>query len=259
MRDSVDSYLTLAEALANTASQIVRRHFRTPVPVDDKADLSPVTVADRDAETAMRAMIESAFPDHGIVGEEFGVTRGGASHRWVLDPIDGTKSFVTGRPLFGSLIALCREGKPIVGVIDCPAVGERWTAATGRPTLHQGRQARTRACPDLAKAWLYCTSPHMFEAADFERFERVRRAVKFPLYGGDCYAYGLVASGFADLVIEANLDAYDWAALVPVLEGAGGRCTDWTGRALDLTTPKSRIIAAGDPRVHGAALEILSS
>jgi inositol-phosphate phosphatase/L-galactose 1-phosphate phosphatase/histidinol-phosphatase len=259
MRDSVDSYLALAEDLANAASQIIRRHIRTPVSVDDKADASPVTVADRDAEAAMRTMIESAFPNHGIVGEEFGVTRGGASHLWVLDPIDGTKSFVTGRPLFGSLIALCRDGRPIIGVIDCPAVAERWTAASGRPTLHQGHEARTRPCPNLAKAWLYCTSPQMFEAGDFERFDRVRRAVKFPLYGGDCYAYGLVASGFADLVIEAGLSAYDWAALVPVLEGAGGRCTDWRGNALDLATPKSRIIAAGDSRVHRAGVEILSS
>src|SRR5512134_718059 len=162
MRDSVDSYLALAEDLANAASQIIRRHFRTPVSVDDKADASPVTVADRDAEAAMRTMIETAFPNHGIIGEEFGVTRGGASHLWVLDPIDGTKSFVTGRPLFGSLIALCRDGRPIIGVIDMPALDERWVGAEGRITTFNGRPARARACHELACAWLYSTSPLMF-------------------------------------------------------------------------------------------------
>ncbi len=257
MSDNVDAYLALAEQLASASSAIIRRHFRTPVPVDDKSDLSPVTIADRDAEEAMRAMIEERFPDHGIIGEEHGAERPGASHVWVLDPIDGTKSFVTGRPLFGTLIALCRDGRPLVGVIDCPAVGVRWTGAEGRATTHQGRPVHTRPCPDLGHAWLYCTSPQMFNQPEFARFEEVRRRVKFPLYGGDCYAYGLLASGFADLVIEASLNPYDWAALVPVIEGAGGVITDWSARSLSLETPKSRVVAAGDRRSHAAALGLL--
>ncbi len=259
MSDDIDSFLALAERLATASSAIIRRHFRTRIPVDDKADASPVTVADRDAELAMRALITETFPNHGIIGEEHGAEREGAMYVWVLDPIDGTKSFVTGRPLFGTLIALCRDGQPIVGVIDCPAVGERWTGATGHPTRHQGQPVRARPCAELAQAWLYCTSPQMFNETEFRRFEQVRRAVKFPLYGGDCYAYGLVASGFADLVIEAGLDPYDWAALVPVIEGAGGRLTDWGGRPLDLSVRKSQVIAAGDPRVHDQTLRILGA
>jgi inositol-phosphate phosphatase/L-galactose 1-phosphate phosphatase/histidinol-phosphatase len=263
MTDDLAAYLALAERLADAAGAVALRYFRTPVAVDDKADSSPVTIADRDAETAMRAMIEREFPDHGIIGEEHGRHNPGASHVWVLDPIDGTKSFITGRPIFGALIALCRDGRPLVGVIECAALGERWIGAAGRPTQHAVRGkpaaiARTRACPALDRAALYCTSPLMFDEAEFPRFERVRRAVKLPLYGGDCYAYGLVASGFADLVVEAGLKVYDWAALVPVLEGAGGRVTGWAGQPLDLGTADGRVLASGDARVHTAASALLT-
>ncbi len=263
MSDELAGFLTLAEALADAAAKVVLRYFRTPVAVDDKADASPVTVADREAETEMRALIARHYPAHGIIGEEHGRDNPGASHVWVLDPIDGTKSFITGRPIFGSLIALCRDGKPILGIIDCAALGERWTGAAGRPTLHRtrigvGGTVRTRPCPTLDQAALYCTSPLMFDTAEFPLFERVRQAVKLPLYGGDCYAYGLVASGFADLVVEAGLKPYDWAALVPVLEGAGGRVTDWRGQPLELGTASARVIASGDPRVHAQTSALLS-
>ncbi|HEX6979161.1 MAG TPA: histidinol-phosphatase [Alphaproteobacteria bacterium] len=256
MAERLDAYIQLAERLADRAGAIIRRHFRTQFTVDDKSDLSPVTIADREAELAMRELIAATFPEHGIIGEEHGREREGASHVWVIDPIDGTKSFITGRPLFGSLIALCRDGRPVVGVIDCPAIGERWVGAYGHPTLHQGRPVRTRACDALARAALYCTSPHMFDGDDFVRFERVRRQVKLPMYGGDCYAYGLVASGFADLVIESGLKVYDYAAIVPIVEGAGGTMTDWRGRALDLSSD-GRVVVAGDARVHGQALALL--
>jgi inositol-phosphate phosphatase / L-galactose 1-phosphate phosphatase / histidinol-phosphatase len=256
MTDPIDAYLDLARRLADVSGAIARRYFRTKVTVDDKADLSPVTIADREAEAAMRDLIAQTFPAHGVIGEEHGSDRPDASHVWVLDPIDGTKSFITGRPLFGALIALCREGRPILGIIDCPALGERWIGAAGRPTLHQGQPVRTRACDALDRAALYCTTPQMFKGADFERFEHVRKTVKLPLYGGDCFAYGLVASGFADLVIEASLNVYDFAALVPVLEGAGGVMTDWQGRALGFKSD-GRVIAAGDARTHAQALDAL--
>ncbi len=264
MADKLDDFLALAERLADAAGAAALRHFRTAFTVDDKADASPVTVADREAEAEMRALIGRAFPDHGIVGEEYGTERTGASHVWVLDPIDGTKSFVTGRPMFGALIALCRDGQPILGVIDCAAMGERWVGAVGRPTVHRtklGRSGavRTRACPSLDRAALYCTSPLMFSAEEFPRFEHVRKAAKLPLYGGDCYAYGLVASGYADLVIEAGLKVYDWAALVPVIEGAGGTVTDWTGQRLELARAQGRVIAAGDIRTHQQAQALLSA
>lgn len=263
MAQDLSAFVALAERLADASGAIARRYFRTRIAVDDKADASPVTIADREAETAMRAMIEKAFPDHGVIGEEHGVHNPGASHVWVLDPIDGTKSFITGRPLFGALIALCRDGRPIVGVIDCPAMDERWVGAADRTTRHRSRFAadapvRTRACARLADAALYNTSPLMFDAAALPRFEAVKQAVKLPLFGGDCYAYGLVASGFADLVIEADLNPYDWAALEPVLTGAGGTLTDWQGRPLDLSVRKSRVLAAGDPRLVPQAVTLLA-
>jgi len=262
MADDLAAYLALAERLADAAGATAMRYFRTPFSVDDKADASPVTIADREAEATMRAMIEAEFPAHGIIGEEHGRHNAGASHVWVLDPIDGTKSFVTGRPIFGALISLCRDGRPILGIIECAAMGERWTGAVGQPTRHRTRSGaaavRTRACTGLDQAALYCTSPHMFGDAEFPRFERVRRAVKLPMYGGDCYAYGLVASGYADLVIEAGLKVYDWAAIVPVVEGAGGKVTDWTGGVLDLTTATGRVVASGDARLHNRAVALLA-
>ncbi len=210
----------------------------------------------------MRDMIIASLPDHGVVGEELGSHKAGASHVWVLDPIDGTRSFVTGRPMFGGLIALCRDGRPIVGVIDCPAMDERWIGATGRPTLHRSRfapetEARVRGCAQMTDATLYCTSPQMFDADGFQRFERVRKATRLILYGGDCYAYGLLASGFADLVVEADLSGYDWAAIEPVIAGAGGSLTGWDGKPLPVTAPKSRVLAVGDPRLLPQTIALL--
>jgi inositol-phosphate phosphatase / L-galactose 1-phosphate phosphatase / histidinol-phosphatase len=254
----LEPFVALANRLADASGAIIRRHYRTKVKVDDKADASPVTIADRDAETAMRALISRELPTHGIIGEEHGAERPGADWVWVLDPVDGTKAFISGRPLFGTLIALCHAGAPVVGIIDCPALGERWVGTAGRPTLHQGVAAQTRPCPALSLATLSCTSPHMFSVADFARFERVRQRVKLPIYGGDCHSYGLVASGFVDVVIEAGLKVYDWAAIVPVIEGAGGVVTDWKGRKLAMDAAGD-VIAAGDARAHSAAADLLSA
>ncbi len=261
----LDEFVVLAGRLADASGAVARRYFRTAVAVDEKSDRSPVTIADREAEHAIRAMIAAAYPAHGVIGEEHGNqglrAGGGAGWVWAIDPIDGTKSFISGRPLFGTLIALCRDGKPVVGVIDAPMLGERWVGAAGRATLHQGKPVGVRACPSLDKATLCTTSPQMFSPEEWTRFERVRQAAKIPLYGGDCYSYGLVASGFADLVIETGLKPYDWAALVPVLEGAGGRLTDWHGRPLDLASADhrgQRVLASGDSRLHAAAVALLS-
>jgi len=197
-----------------------------------------------------------------VVGEEQGSERAGAEYVWVLDPIDGTRKFITGNPLFGTLIALLRHGRPILGVIDMPMLGERWTGVAGRPTRFADRQgareARVRPCADLAGAVLSASSPHMFAEAEFSAFERVRRSAKTVLYGGDCFAYGALAGGFLDLVVEADMDPYDFMALVPVVEGAGGVMTDWTGAPLALETD-GRVVAAGDRRVHEAALELLAA
>ena len=183
--------------------------------------------------------------------------RDDAEFVWVLDPIDGTKSFISGVPLFGTLIALTRTGRPILGVIDQPILHERWLGATGHPSTLNGAAIRCRACSDLATATLFATTPEMFHGADAMSFARVSSAVKLTRFGADCYAYGLLAAGFIDLVIEASLKPYDFCAIVPVVEGAGGIASDWHGEKLGLASD-GRIVVAGDRRVHEAALSLLN-
>lgn len=254
---SADSLIALAVELADAAGPIAMSYFRKPLAVEDKADSSPVTAADRAAETAMREIIEGAFPGHGIVGEEFGAERSDAEYVWVLDPIDGTKAFVTGTPVFGTLIALLRRGVPVVGVMDMPALNERWIGAEGRPTTCDGQPVRARACRSLSRAWLYATSPQMFGDRNFPSFERLRKACKYAEYGAHCLSYGLLAGGTVDLVCEDTMKPYDYAALVPIVGGAGGVITDWRGGPLGLEGDGT-VLAAGDPRMHQAAVEVLA-
>lgn len=255
-----DALLTLAAEMADAARAIVLGHYADwgagGPGFDDKADTSPVTAADREAEAAMRRLIEARFPTHGIYGEEYGPERLDADFIWVLDPIDGTKSFITGKPLFGTLIGLLKDGAPHLGVMDAPALDERWVGAPGRPTTRNGQTMRTRPCPELARAWLYSTTPQMHLGLDFDRFERLRRACLHTMYGADCYGYATVAGGRADLVCEHSLQPYDYVALVPIVEGAGGRMTDWSGNTLGLAGDGSAL-ASGDPAAHEKALALL--
>jgi inositol-phosphate phosphatase/L-galactose 1-phosphate phosphatase/histidinol-phosphatase len=247
------AHLALAEALADAARAVITGYFRQKLAVDDKSDRSPVTVADREAEAAMRRLIEARFPDHGILGEEHGSVRAEAEHLWVLDPIDGTKSFISGIPLFGTLIALLHRGQPVLGVIDQPILGERWLGAAGRPTTLNGAPVQTRSCPSLAAATLFSTAPDsMFASFEAEGFARLRRAVKLVRTGADCYAYAQLATGFIDLVVEGQLKPYDYCALVPVIEGAGGVITDWQGVPLGLASD-GKVLACGDPTLAAAA------
>jgi inositol-phosphate phosphatase/L-galactose 1-phosphate phosphatase/histidinol-phosphatase len=249
--------LALADALADAAGAVIRPYFRQKIAVDDKADASPVTIADREAEQAMRVLIEARFPEDGIFGEEFGTIREDAEFVWVLDPIDGTKSFISGIPLFGTLVALLHRGRPVVGIIDQPISRERWRGVAGRKSTHNGSPIHARPCPDLATASLFATAPDMFRGTDATAFARLKAAVKLTRHGGDCYAYGLVASGFIDCVVEASLKPYDYCAMVPIIEGAGGVFTDWQGKKLGLASD-GRVLAAGDRRVHAAALTLLA-
>jgi inositol-phosphate phosphatase/L-galactose 1-phosphate phosphatase/histidinol-phosphatase len=253
---ALDAFLTLAAELADAAGAAIRPYFRTRLAVDDKADLSPVTAADRAAEAAMRQLIEARFPDHGIIGEEYGRERADAEFVWVLDPIDGTKSFISGVPLFGTLIALAQNGRPILGIIDQPISRERWVGAHGSETTHNGLAVRCRECPSLSLATIFATTPDMFKDADADSFARAAGAAKLVRFGADCYASGLVALGFADLVIEASLQAYDFGPMGPIVEGAGGIVTDWQGAPLGLGSD-GRVVIAGDRRAHRQALALL--
>ncbi len=257
MAGSVPTELVaLAHRLADAARPIAARYFRTPVTVDDKTDLSPVTVADREAETAMRALLTEEVPQHGVSGEEHGVVRPDAEYVWVLDPIDGTKAYITGLPIFGTLIALLHRGKPVLGIIDQPILAERWLGVEGEPSTFNGRPIRVRACAGLERAYMYSTAPIMFPGTLEKRHEALTQRVKLFRWGGDCYAYGLLASGHVDLVVENSLKLYDFAALVPVVRGAGGLITDWQGKELDINSDGS-VLAAGDTAVHRAAIDVL--
>ena len=247
--------LELAHALADAAGAAIRPYYRNLAAVEAKPDASPVTVADRAAEGAMRALIAEHRPHDGVIGEEYGEDRADAECVWVLDPIDGTRAFIAGRPLFGTLIALMEQGVPVLGVIDQCIAGERWVGHAGAATLN-GIAARTRSCAMLARAHVGTTSPHAFNAADLLAFERLRNDAGDTLYGGDCHNYGLLASGHLDLVVEAGLKVYDWAALVPVVTGAGGSMTDWAGAPLRLGSD-GRVVAAGDASLVPETLALL--
>lgn len=257
MSQSPEALLDFANQLADASGAILRRRFRQRINVEIKPDNSPVSDADKETEGELRRLIAARFPDHGVIGEEYGADRPEAEFVWVLDPIDGTKSFITGRPLFGTLIALCRAGEPLVGIIDHPAIGERWVGGGGQPTRFNGAPVRVRACSGLAAAALFGSSPHSKRPENEAAFDRVRRAVRQVLYSSDCYAYGLIACGFADLCIEFGIGIHDFLAVVPVLEGAGGVITDWAGKPLTISSG-DKVVAAGDPEVHRAALGLLA-
>lgn len=243
-----DSDLAFANRLADAAGAAIRPLFRGEWSEERKSDRTFVTEADRAAEAAMRALIEAERPDDGIVGEEYGLRNEGAARQWVLDPIDGTTSFIAGRPIFGTLIALVQDGWPVLGVIDQPVSRERWAGRTGHGTTLNGRAIRTRPCPALANAVLGTTSPHAFSEQEADHFMGLAKAVaeRKIVYGGDCYNYALVASGHVDLVCEAGLKLHDFAALVPVVEGAGGTMCDWAGEPLHAGSAGD-VLAIGDP------------
>ncbi len=248
--------LALAQRLAEAAGAAIRPWFRRPFLVETKEDFSPVTAADREAEAAIRALLDQYRPDDGVIGEEYGDDRPDAERVWVLDPIDGTRAFVSGRPLFGTLIALMEQGKPVLGIIDQCIIGDRWMAGPGQPTVFNGGRAHVRRCDHLSQARIGTTSPQAFAPQDFTAFERARRAAGDTLYGGDCHNYGLVASGHLDAVVEAGLKLHDWAALVPIITGAGGVMTDWQGAPLTMASD-GRVIAAGDPGIAAAIAALL--
>ena len=254
-------FLAVAEEAADLAGRVIRPLFRSALLVEAKGDASPVTEADRAAERAIRDLLAARLPSHGVIGEEYGEDRPDAEWAWVLDPIDGTRAFVTGRPLFGTLIGLLHRGVPVLGLIDQPVTGERWIGVAGRPTRLVspiGGVAGCRPCASLDQAELSCTSPDMFDAATAPRFAALKGEARRTTWGGDCIAYGLLAIGLVDVVVDATMKPWDWAALVPVIEGAGGRCTDWAGRPLRLDGDGS-VLAVGDPALLPAASAILSA
>ena len=244
----LDDDIALALKLADAAGEAIRPYFRTAMPQERKGDATPVTLADRAAEEAMRAILQAERPDDTIIGEEFGSTPGTSGRSWVLDPIDGTAGFLAGRSMFGTLIALVVEGWPVLGVIDQPIVRERWLGVTGRPTTLNGKPVRTRLCRELGDATIATTGPHYFDEHEGEHFMSLAAKTdhRRMVMGGDCYNYAMLAIGQLDIVCEAGLKLHDWAALVPVVEGAGGTMCDWNGDPLHAGSD-GHVLALGDP------------
>jgi myo-inositol-1(or 4)-monophosphatase len=255
----VKDLLAAAEAAADIAAEVVRPFYRAGLAAEVKGDESPVTIADRDAERAMRALLSERFPEHGILGEEYGLERGDARLRWVLDPVDGTRAFITGRPTFGTLIGLLDGATPILGIIDQPITGERWVGVRGQATRFRGPFGRAggRTCPELADAELSCTSPDLFSEQQLAAFRRLQKATRRTSWGGDCYAYGLIALGSIDVIAEPGLKVWDWAALVPVIEGAGGQVRSWAGEVLH-PEGSGDVVAVGDPALMPQVLALLA-
>ena len=259
-----ESTIAFAHKLADAAGEAIRPYFRRRIEIEDKGAakgsiFDPVTEADKRAEAAIRALIRHMRPSDGILGEEYGEEAGTSGRRWVLDPVDGTRAFITGRHEWGCLIALEEVGRPVLGMIDQPVLGERFVGVNGTAALHaHGRitPLHVRACTRIEDAILCCTHPYAyFSAEERAGFRRVSAAVRMSRFGGDCYIFGLLAMGFCDVIVESHFHRWDVAALIPLIEGAGGLITDWQGGDPSAGGP---CVASGDARVHDAVLKLLA-
>ncbi len=256
----MNEYLTFAHRLADASGVVLKHYFRTPVDIHLKEDETPVTLADREVEAALRAKIEARYPQHGFVGEESGSQRADAEYVWVIDPIDGTRNFMTGNPLCGTLIALIHNGAPILGIIDCPLTGERWVGSSDTGAFLNNQLISVDKTPKpLKDCSLSTTSPYLFNEQTQKGFVALEQHVANTTFGNDCYAYGLVASGHLDIVAESGLQPHDIMALIPVIEASGGMITDWQGQAITLSSGECDVLAATHPDMHREALNLLEN
>jgi histidinol phosphatase-like enzyme (inositol monophosphatase family) len=262
MSIALEELARFAHRLADASGKVIRPWFRATLEVVDKgtgrAGYDPVTEADRAGEVEIRRLIKETYPTHGILGEEHGREAGSDPYTWVLDPIDGTRAFICGMPQWGTLIALNDGARPVLGVLDQPVTKERWVGYAGQAAFtFEGRTTpiKTRACESIANAVLTTTHPTAyFSKPEEDAFQVLAARAKMTRYGGDCYAYGLLAMGHIDLVVEAGLKAWDVQALIPIIEGAGGVISSWDGGDAQ---EGGRVVAAGDPRVHAEAVAVL--
>jgi myo-inositol-1(or 4)-monophosphatase len=257
---SVTEFPAFVDRLADAAGKAVLPFFRTRIGAENKlgpGGFDPVTEADKAGEVVMRRLIAEQFPHHGIIGEEFGDERAEAEFQWVLDPIDGTRAFISGLPVWGTLIGLTRNGAPAYGMMSQPFIGERFYG-DGVSAHYRGptgdKRLLTRACDSLADATVMTTTPALFSAAERARYDAVESTARLARYGCDCYAYAMLAAGHVDVVIESGLKPYDIVALIPIIEGAGGVVTTWRGEP---AVTGGQIVASGDPRLHGQLLAML--
>jgi inositol-phosphate phosphatase/L-galactose 1-phosphate phosphatase/histidinol-phosphatase len=255
---NLDELISFANYLADESTKIIKQYFRNPLKIDEKEDESPVTIADKKTELKIRNLIEIKYPNHGILGEEFEDSNIDSEYLWVIDPIDGTRSFIAGHKDFGTLIALLHNNMPVIGIINCPIHEERWIGVKGRRTTMNGKEVQTSKIKDLKKSYV-CTSGLYFDNDHFRKgFSKIIQQTRYHRFGGDCYMYGMVASGYIEIVLEDTLKAHDYMALVPVIEGAGGKVSDKYGKAVNIHSEGS-IIASANDQLHRQLIDIINN
>jgi inositol-phosphate phosphatase/L-galactose 1-phosphate phosphatase/histidinol-phosphatase len=258
MTSNLEELLLFSHQLADESAEVIKKYFRKSLHIDDKDDESPVTIADKDTELKISELIESKYPNHSILGEEFNNKNTDSEYLWVIDPIDGTRSFIAGHKDFGTLIALLHNEEPIIGIINCPMHNERWVGVKGRTSLFNGKKIQTSTVKDLKNSYV-CSSGLYLENNHFrEGFEKIIKQSRYHRFGGDCYMYGMAASGLIDIVIEDTLKAHDYMALIPIIEGAGGKITDKYGKSIDLNSNGSVLVSANE-ELHHQLINIINN
>ena len=258
MTANLEELISFSNFLADESSKIIKQYFRKPLNIDNKKDDSPVTIADKNTELIIRRLIEEKYPNHGILGEEFDEKNINSEYLWVIDPIDGTRSFIAGHKDFGTLIALLHNNKPVIGIINCPIHEERWLGIEGRKTTMNGKEVQTSKIKDLKKSYV-CTSGLYFDNDHFRKgFDKIIQQTRYHRFGGDCYMYGMVASGYIEIVVEDTLKAHDYMALVPIIEGAGGKVSDKYGKNINIHSEGS-VIASANNKLHKQLIDIINN
>ena len=257
MKPKLNDLVSFANHLSDESAKIIKQYFRKSIEIENKEDESPVTVADKNTELKIRNLILNKYPNHGILGEEFEGKDIESEYLWVIDPIDGTRSFIAGHKDFGTLIALLKNKKPIIGIINCPIHEERWVGIDGQQTTMNGQLVNTSNKQVLDESYLSSTGLYMFENDSFKKgFEKIINKTRYHRFGGDCYNYGMVASGYIEIVIENMLKVHDYMALIPIIEGAGGKITDKFGKKINFDSDGSVVVSA-NKKLHKQIIDII--
>ena len=258
MNHQYDEFTTFANLLADESAKILNNYFRTKIKIENKEDNTPVTIADQNTELKIRDLITKHYPTHCILGEEFDNFDGGSEFTWVIDPIDGTRSFIAGHKDYGTLIALLHNNKPIIGIINCPAHNERWVGIKDKQTTLNNNKIKTSSVHTIKDSYLFTSGIYFDEPILRNGFEIIKEKSKYYRYGGDCYMYGMLASGLIDVVIEDTLKAHDYMALVNVIEGAGGKITDKYGKDVSINSDGS-LVASCNLKIHQELISIINN
>ncbi len=258
MNHQYDEFTAFANLLADESAKILNNYFRTKIKIENKEDNTPVTIADQNTELKIRDLITKHYPTHCILGEEFDNFDGGSEFTWVIDPIDGTRSFIAGHKDYGTLIALLHNNKPIIGIINCPAHNERWVGIKEKQTTLNNKKIKTSSVQTIKDSYLFTSGIYFDEPILRNGFEIIKEKSKYYRYGGDCYMYGMLASGLIDVVIEDTLKAHDYMALVNVIEGAGGKITDKYGKDVSINSDGS-LVASCNLKIHQELISIINN